>query len=61
MRGSRLRKAAIGLHLRGVNQIGKLDRILNEKDRNVIADQVPVAFLGVELHREATHVARRID
>ena len=57
----RLREAAVGLHLHGVDQVGKLDRVLDEEHRDVVADQVPVAFLGVELHREAAHVARRVD
>ena len=35
-------------------------RILNEEDRNVVADQVPIAFLGIELHGKAAHVARHV-
>ncbi len=30
-----------------------------EEDRNVVADQIPVAFLGI-LHRKAAHVTRKI-
>ena len=61
MRGRRLGEAAIGLHLRGVDQVGKLDRVLNEEHRNVVADQVPVAVARVEFDRETAHVARRVD
>ena len=39
---------------------GKLDRVLNEENRNVVADDVPVAFLRIELHGKAAHVARQI-
>ena len=60
MRALRLRKAAVRLLLDGMDHVGKLDRILNEEHRDVVADEVPVAFLGVELDREAAHVARQI-
>ncbi len=40
-----LRIAAVGLHLHGVDQIGELDRVLDEEHRDVVADQIPVAFL----------------
>ena len=60
MRGLRLRKVAVRLLLGGMNHVGKLDRVLNEEYRNVVADDVPVAFLGIELYGEAAHVARQI-
>ena len=56
-----LRIAAVGLHLHGMDQVRKLDGVLDEEHRDVVADQIPVAFLGVELDGEAAHVARRID
>ena len=43
-----------------MDQVRKLHRILNEKHRNVVADQIPVALVGVKLDREAAHIARRI-
>ena len=55
-----LRIAAVGLHLHRVDQVRELDGVLDEEDRDVVADQVPVAFLGVELDGEAAHVARRV-
>ena len=61
VRAAGLRIAAIGLHLHRVDQVGKLDRVLDEEDRNVVADQIPIALLGIELHGEAAHVARRVD
>ena len=60
VRGSGLRIAAIRLHLDGMDQVGKLDRVLDEEYRNVVADKVEIAFLGVELHRESADVARHI-
>jgi hypothetical protein len=47
-----------GLHR--VHEVGKLDRVLDEEDRHVVADQIPVAFVGVELGGEAAHVANGI-
>ena len=43
-----------------MDQVGELDRILNEEDRDIVADQIPIAFLRVELDREAAHIARQI-
>ena len=40
-----------------VVEVGELQRVAQEEDRGVVADQVPVAFLGVELQREAADVA----
>ena len=60
VRGLRLREAAVGLLLGGVDQVGELDRVLDEEDRDVVADEVPVALLGVELDGEAAHVARQV-
>ena len=56
-----LREAAVRLHLHGVDQVGKLDGILDEEHRNIVADEVEVAFLGIELDGEAAHVARQVD
>ena len=61
MRAAGLRIAAIGLHLHRVDQVGKLDRVLDEEHWDVVADQIPIAFTRVELDGEAAHVARGID
>lgn len=37
-------------------EIRKLDRFLDEKDRNIIADQIPNAFLRVELDSKASDI-----
>ena len=60
MRAGSLRETAVGLHLHGVNQIGKLDCILDKEDRNVVTHQIPVALLRVQLDGETAHVARRV-
>ena len=60
VRGLRLREVAVGLLLGGVDQVGELDRVLDEEDRDVVADEIPIALLGVELDREAAHVARQV-
>ncbi len=46
-----------GMALLGVDEVGEFQRVADEEHRGVVADQVPVAFLGVELDREAAHVA----
>ena len=61
MRGLRLRKAAVRLGLHGVDEVGELDRVLDEEDGDVVADDVPVALLRVELDREAADVAGEVD
>lgn len=42
-------------------EVGKFDRILHEKHRHVVTDQVEVAFLGMKSDREAAHVPCRIS
>ena len=43
--------------LLGADEVGELQRIADEEHRRVVADQVPVTLLGVELDRGAAHVA----
>ena len=47
VRSLSLRKAAVGLLFGRVDQIGKLDSVLDKKYRDVVADNVPIpiAFL----------------
>ena len=61
MRRLRLRKGAVRLLLDRMDDVRKLDRVLDEEHRDVVADDVPVAFLGVELDGKAAHVAREIE
>ena len=60
MRRCRLRHGEVRLGLRGVDEVGKLHRVLDEEHRDVVADEIPVAFVRVELHREAAHVPRGV-
>ena len=52
--------AAVLLLLDRVDEVGELRRVLDEEDRDVVADEVPVALLGVHLHREPAHVAGEV-
>ena len=60
VRRRRLRDLVVRLRLDGVDQVGKLDGILDEEDGDVVSHQVKNSFLGVELDREAAHVARQV-
>src|SRR5665811_2293748 len=42
--------------IRDRDEVGEFDRIANEEDRQVVADEVPVAIFGAELDRETTRV-----
>jgi len=44
-----------------MNEIGKLDGVLDEEHRDVVADDVPIAFLRIQLDRKPAHVARQIE
>ena len=39
------------------DEVRELHRVAHEEDRRVVADQIVVAFVGVEFQREAAHVA----
>ena len=60
VRGCRLREAAVGFHFYGMDKVREFDGILDEENRDVVADQVPVAFLSVKLNRKSAHVSRGI-
>ena len=61
MRRLRLRKGAVWLGLHGMNDVGKLDRVLNEENGNVVADEIPVALFRIQLDGEPAHIAREIE
>ena len=50
----------IWFRLRGVDQVCELDGVLNEEDWDVIADDIPIALLGVELDGKPSHVSHRM-
>ena len=59
-------EAACGISLCGSGftawiKIGKLDRVLNKEDRHVVADQIEIPFLRIELNGESAHIARQIS
>ncbi len=43
-----------------MNEIRKLDCVLNEEDRYVVSYKVPVAFLRIELYCKPAHVPGQI-
>ncbi len=53
----RLRHGVVRLGLHRMNDVREFHRILDEEHRDVVAHQVPIAFVGIELHGEAAHVA----
>ena len=48
------------LWLAGVNDVREAHGILDEKDRNIISNDVPVALVGVELDCKAAYITNRI-
>src|SRR5688572_21439443 len=48
------------LRLGGVNQIRKFHSVLNEKNRDVVADQIPIALVGIEFYGETAHIAHGV-
>ncbi len=56
----RLLYVSVGIAFLRMNEVGKLQRITNEEDRGVVADEIVVAFLRVKLDGEAARVAHRI-
>ena len=60
VRALRLRDLAVRVRLGGMDDVGELDGVLDEEHRDVIAHQVPRAFVGVELDGRAAGVAHGI-
>ena len=44
-----------------LTNIGKLDAFLDEEDWNVIADDIPVPLIGVELDSKAAYITHSIS
>src|SRR5580765_895790 len=49
------------LGLDRVDQIRKFHRVLDEEDWNVVAHQVPIAFVSVELDRKSAYIPRGVS
>ena len=56
-----LGKSGIGFFLHCMDKVGEPYRILDKENRDVVADEIPIAFLGVELDRKAAHIAGEIN
>jgi len=50
----------VRLRLRGMHEVGKLDSVLDEEDRNVIADNVPVSLICIEFYGKASNIANSV-
>ena len=50
-----------GVSLLTVNKVRELHRVLNEKDRGVVADHVVVALLSVELDGETSGISHCVS
>jgi hypothetical protein len=55
-----LRDLIIRLGLASVDNIRELDRVLNEKHRDVVSNNIPVTLLGVELDRKSANITNSI-
>src|ERR1700720_62090 len=58
---SRLWNFVVWLGLDRMDQVGKLDCVLDEEHRHIVADEVPDPFVGIKLDREAAHVASAVS
>jgi hypothetical protein len=52
-----LRNLIVRLGLSSVDYIRELHGILDEEDRNVVSNDIPVTLLGVELDGKTTNIA----
>ena len=43
-----------------MHQVREFHCVLNKEHRHVIADQIPIAFVGIELDRKAAHISRGV-
>src|SRR5687768_12373966 len=50
----------MGLRLGCMNQIREFHRVLNEENWNVVAYQIPIPLVGIELDGKTSHIAHRI-
>ena len=58
MSGGSLRIGSVSFHLHGMDEVWKLHRVLYEEHGDIVAHQVPIALLGIELHRKAADITR---
>jgi hypothetical protein len=60
MGGLRSRNLCVRLRLDGVNNVRELDTLLDKEDGNIVANNVPVALIGVELDSKAADVSNGV-
>jgi methyl coenzyme M reductase subunit C-like uncharacterized protein (methanogenesis marker protein 7) len=60
IRRSYLRNLIVRLGFSSVDDIRELHRVLNEEDRDVVSNDIPVALVGVELDGETAHVSHSV-
>jgi len=51
------RNLIVGLRLASMDSIGELDAVLDEEDGDIIANNVPVTLISVELYCESSHIS----
>lgn len=51
----------VWLGFASMDDVGKLDGVLNEEHGNIVGDNIPVSFLCVELDRKTSHIANGIS
>src|SRR5690554_6312 len=56
----RIRQVGARIFLLRVNEVGKLDAVVQKEHRGVIADDVVVTLTGVDFYRKAARIAREI-
>jgi len=57
----RLRNFIVRSWLSSVNNIREFDCVLNEKDGDVVADEIKIALWSVEFSRESTNISYGIS
>lgn len=60
MRTLTLRNLIVRLRLNRMNNVRKLDSILNKEDRDIIPHNIPVPFSSIHLHSEAPDIPNSI-
>lgn len=58
--GGGVGESGAGVAFDGVVQIRELERVAQKKDGGVVANQIPVAFLGIELDGKSAYIPLRI-
>lgn len=57
MRSLALRHFVVWLGLDSMDKVGEFDGFLDEEDGNIVADDIPIALIGVELCGEASNIS----